>query len=56
MIRIVKSIVEKFVRTVRKENTIFVVSVKLIIKKKNVVAKDIVAKDVVKLLKEKMCS
>jgi hypothetical protein len=37
----VKSTVEKFARTVRKENTIFVVSVKSIIEEEEVVAKDV---------------
>jgi hypothetical protein len=43
----VKSTAEKFAKTIRKKNTIFVVSVKSIVKKE-----EVVAKDVVKLLKE----
>jgi hypothetical protein len=46
-VRIVESTVEKFARTVRKENMIFIVSVKFIIEEEEVVAKDIV-----KLLEE----
>jgi hypothetical protein len=38
----VESTVEKFARTVRKENTIFMISVKSIIKKEEVVVKDVV--------------
>jgi hypothetical protein len=45
-VRIIESTVEKFTRTVRKENTIFVMSVKSIIKA------NVVAEDVAKLLKE----
>jgi hypothetical protein len=45
-VRTVESKVEKFARTVRKKNTIFVVSVKSIIEE------DVVVKDVAKLLKE----
>jgi hypothetical protein len=37
----VESTVEKFVRTMRKENTIFMVSVKSIIEEEHLVAKDI---------------
>jgi hypothetical protein len=40
-IRIVESTVEKFARTVRKKNTIFIVSVKSIIEEKKVAAKDV---------------
>jgi hypothetical protein len=43
----VESTTEKFARTVRKENTIFVVSVKSIVEEE-----EVVAKDVVKLLEE----
>jgi chemotaxis protein histidine kinase CheA len=43
----VKSTAEKFARTVRKKNTIFVVSVKSIVEEE-----EIVVKDVAKLLKE----
>jgi hypothetical protein len=46
-VRIIESIVEKFARTVRKENTIFVVSVKSIIE-----GEDVVAEEVVELLEE----
>jgi hypothetical protein len=43
----VENTTEKFARTVRKESTIFVVSVKSIIEKE-----EVVVKDVVKLLEE----
>jgi hypothetical protein len=45
-VRIIESTVEKFARTVRKENIIFVVSVKSIIEE------DVVAEEVVELLEE----
>jgi hypothetical protein len=41
-VRIVESTTEKFARTVRKENIIFIVSVKSIIEKEKVVVKDVV--------------
>jgi hypothetical protein len=46
-VRIIESTAEKFARTVRKENTIFVVSVKSIIKRE-----DMVVKEVTELLEE----
>jgi hypothetical protein len=46
-VRIIESTVEKFTRTVKKKNIIFVVSVKSIIE-----GKDVVAEEVVELLKK----
>jgi hypothetical protein len=46
-VRIIESTAEKFARTVRKKNTIFVVSVKSIIERE-----DVVAEEMAELLKE----